>query len=254
MRKVACILAVCALCTWTANATLLLTDTFEAYNYGDLVPQGGWATHSGTGSPVQVVADNGFTYLGTHAIQLIHGSGSRQDVNKSLGTTLGPGQKFYAAFDVKVDGPLGTGADYFAHFRDVGTGTLFVSKVGVQPDGTGFNFTLTAGAGSTPTAIFPGTFTLGTWHRIVSAYTYDTKLNEVWVDPISEASTEITGTWGGSSSGNCPAENYAFRQGGNGTAIHTVDNLLVGTSFNEVLPEPGSLMLFLGLLGLARRR
>jgi hypothetical protein len=243
-----------------ATASVFWTETFESYTQGNLVPQGGWAAHSATtANYIQVILDNGPTFPGVQAASGAHASGSRQDVNKSIGTPMVAGQKFYAGFDVKIATLTGA-ADYLAHFRGAGTSTAFVDKFGTQIDGTGFNFTLTAGSGATPTAVFPGTMTLGNWYRIVFAYTFDSSLNEVWVNPVTEASANITGVYNGSTTTPTPAqglavENFCVRQGSAGTAGFVVDNIVTGTTFAEVLPEPATLALMVvGGLMLTRRR
>lgn len=245
MRKLACVVGLVAL-AMPALATTFWTETFESYNVGNLVPQDSWVSHSGqTGIPVAVILDNGPTYPGEKAIYAVHGGSSRQDVNKPLGDTMAAGDKWYAGFDVKVTGPIG-GSDYFAHFLQ-GTSN-FGAKTGVAAFEDGFQFTLTNGSGSTPTQFWATKLALGTWYRVITSYDFDSGMSELWVDPIDSSSTKISGSW---FAGNAMTA-YAFRQGGNSTAGQTVDNVIVGTSFAEVLPEPSSIMLL--ALGLLLRR
>lgn len=85
---------------------ILLTENFN-YADGNLVPNGGWAAHSGAGAnPVQVVSN---------AIVLSQGAGSREDVSRALGATLSSGTTFTYTFDVAVNDSAAASTMYFAH-------------------------------------------------------------------------------------------------------------------------------------------
>ena len=248
----------------TANASLLVGDDFNAYTPGNLVPQGGWANHSGTGSFVQVTpgsicycADAG------NYIELNHGGGSREDVNKSIGT-MGPGDKWFASFCVVVEAeePL-QDDNYFAHFKT--SGTYYAAKVFDGPAQAGGDFTFgfqAAGGGEDASVFWSTDFEYGTCHRIITSYEYDTGIGEMWVDPDCalgpEGNPKITDT--GYDSNELVA--YAFRQDNyypDPDPTQKIDSLLVATTWAEVccecIPEPATLSL-LGFAGLAliRRR
>lgn len=226
-----------------AMAGVLMSDNFNSYSNGNLVPQGGWAGHSGLGStPVQVSG-------GT--ISTVQGGGSREDVNRAAGSTMGAGDVWFAGFDVTITGADPAVATYFAHFRDDGTG--FNSRIFVMAGGGGAG-TYTFGIGdiaSTPDASFAGSFSYGTTYRVISSYNFDTGFSQLWVNAVAAGDPSIMSTTAD------PGENissYAFRQA-TGNTTQVIDNLIVATTFGEVVPAPSSLAL-LGLGGLTafRRR
>ena len=254
------------LSTAPANATVFVTDDFNAYSLGDLVPQGGWFAHSGAGNlPVQVVPSPPCFLEPSgagNAVQLVQGGGSREDVGIALGDVMEAGDKWYAGFCVVVtaDGPLaGTDDEYFAHFKT--SGTYYGAKVAVMPaDGYDFTFSL-EGDNIDP---YPGGFALGTCHRVVTAYDFDSGISEMWIDPdctlAEDDPLQVPSILIQSYAGNA-YEAYALRQSdaSNPDPTQTVDNLDVATTFAEVcgvcIPEPSTLaLLALSGLALLRRR
>lgn len=230
--------------------TILYQDDFT-YTDGDLVGQGGWGNHSGSGSLIQVSGET---------ISTVQGGGSREDASHSLGATIGAGDSWYARFDVTVGGTADASTTYFSHFKDAGTG--FNSRVFVTAPNTATNnFTFAIGetSSSTPAAAFVSDFAYGTIYRILFGYNYDTGISQLWIDPLSMASLSINSTTQAD-----PGEDLsliAFRQSG-GNTTQMIDNLVVATTFDEALtgvsstvPAPATLALFgLGLAGLGWSR
>ena len=255
------------LSTAPANATVFINDNFNAHAPGGLVPQGGWAAHSGAGNrPVQVIPGSACYSppVPGNYIEVIHATASGEDVNLATGVTMDTGDKWYAGFCVVVEAesPL-TDDNYFAHFKT--SGTYYGAKVyDAPPNVAGNDFTFgfqAAGGGEDASAFWPTDFQYGTCHRIVVSYEFDTGNGEMWVDPICElgpdGNPKLTDT--GYDSNTFIA--FAFRQDNYGDPDPTqkIDDLLVGTSFAEVcvpcVPEPGTLaLLALGGLALLRRR
>jgi hypothetical protein len=247
MRRFAFLPMICGLFAWPASAQFY-TETFEAYNVGNLAEQGGWTAHSVSGViPVQVVLDNGPTFPGTRAAQLVEGSTSREDVSDPFGMVMGVGDRWYFGVDVKISG--GNDADYFMHFR---TGTLFVPRLAIRADGDGFNFGLKSPIVSYPDVYETVTRSLDVWYRIVASYEYETGNTALWVNPSlgdvdnPDIQSRIYV--------NYEVGEIALRQA-SGTATITLDNILVSDVFGDVVPEPAAVAL-LGLAGLAlvRRR
>lgn len=201
----------------TSEPAELLVEPFD-YPDGNLVGNGTWTAHSGAGNvPVQVIGGQA---------RLQQGGGSREDVNALLGATMGPGDKFYAAFDLINTG--GNGTVYFAHFKDAGT-TNFSARVFITNNGLG-NFTIgLSGTSATVAATWPAGLTLGTTCRIVTSYEYATGNVELWVDPVDQNSPRITATGGA----NLAILSYALRQAApsTGTSTQMIDNLCVSESF-----------------------
>jgi len=252
----------------SVNASELMSDDFNAYALGNLVPQDSWTAHSGAGNgPVQVLPNSachcGQTPAGNF-IQLM--PYQSEDVNKPIGATMGAGDKWYAGFCVQVQedtehygGPV-TKSDYFAHFLQ--STNTFAAKVGVTPPNASgdYTFYLHQGSGSGPGAVWSTDFAYDSCHRIVTSYDYDSGDVEMWVDPIialgpeGNPSVTVTGVYPGDE-----ITAYAFRQGYNNPAIENCDNLIVADAWADVccecVPEPSTLaLLVLGGLALARRR
>jgi hypothetical protein len=125
----------------------LFVDTFS-YSDGDLVGNGQWAQHSGSGDTMDV--------LGGKAIVEMRTPNLTQDVNHPLGATLSPGETWYYALKVTVTDqrPNTTdqfGTTYFAHFKDTGTfnfrGRLYTTN-GTDP--TKFRFALSSSSFTNP--------------------------------------------------------------------------------------------------------
>jgi hypothetical protein len=226
---------VLALASGAAQATVLVNETFT-YPNGTLVPQGGWAAHSGAGS-------NSVQVTGGMAV-LNQGAGSREDVNKAF-TAIGAGMTVFAAFDVVNTG--GNTAAYFAHFMT--NPTTFRGRIFVAP-GSGGDYTIGLGEGATPAVSWGTNLTFGTTYRVVLSYAFDTGATQLWVNPANFASTSISNAATASGAINA----FGLRQT-TGNSTQTIDNLIVGTTFDEVIPTPGSLAL-LGIAGVvaARRR
>ena len=274
MRRFAAVMAVVLsvlLISTSANASSFIDDDFNqpAFVPGNLVGQQSWDTHSGTGYPVQVLPGS-ICYdeqvPGDGFIELTHGVDSREDVNKLLGVTMGPGDKWYAGFCVVVWAPEPLQDDnYFAHFKT--SGTYYANKVFDGPANTpGNDFTFgfqAAGGGEDASVFWTEDFQYGTCHRIITSYEYDTGIGEMWVDPICElgpdGNPKITDT---GYSANA-LEAYAFRQDNyypDPDPTQWVDSLDVATTWAEAcvvcVPEPVTLSLLVvgGLLVMRRRR
>lgn len=245
--KITLAVATIALMATPSMGTLLLNETFS-YSDGGLVANSGgnWTAHSGAGSNSQTVSSG--------MASLVQGSGSREDTNRLIGSTLAAGGKWYAGFDVSVDGSTATGPVYFAHFKD-STTTNFSSRVWSAAPQSAGDYTLALSSSSNAPINWGADLDFGTTYRVVISYAFDTGAAELWVNPANELSTKITDT--GTASRALLA--FALRQGtppsGANATTQLVDNLLVGTTFNEVVPEPGTLSLLgIGALALIRRR
>ncbi len=237
MKKLGFLLMVVMLAS-PGFALVLMSDNFDSYTSGNLVGQGGWAAHSGAGNvPVQVV--NG-------TVKLITQSASAEDVNKSVGATMGAGDVWYAGLDVIV-GSSSLGKDYFAHFLQ-GTSN-FAARVGVDIGSGGkFAFGL-LGVPAYSEALTAFVYDVEQTYRVVTSYNFTTGLCTMWVN-----GTEVlTQNW---YTGNANTA-YAFRQGSSGSLRLTVDNLVVATSYAEAaVPEPATMALLGlgGLLAVVRRK
>ena len=207
------------------QASVLYSDPLTAppLNAGNLVGQDGWTAHSGGGSvPIQV---------GASGVTLVQGSGSREDASVAF-TPISAGQTYYFGFDVVVTG--GNSNAYFAHFKDVATDFTVRTFVAPSTNGGDFSFGLSPD-GSSPTNTWATGLTFGQTYRVVGAYSADTRLNRLWVDPTSEVSTSLSAI----DPVAAAVAAFALRQtAGNSTQL--VSNLSVGTTWDSVMPNVGT--------------
>jgi hypothetical protein len=213
-----------------ASAAVLLEDHFS-YPTGNLVGNGGWVNHSGTGTFIQVNA--------TKSVDLTNGSGSREDANRPF-ALRGAAAKTYASFTLSVPSTAALGAfDYFAHFRPAPTTTNFKARVhsGVSTVGGNYAVGISATtATTTPVVSWPTGLIFDQVYFVVIAWDAATGTAEMWVDPANENSPKISSTDAGSIGETL--QDFAWRQGTNGASAQTVDNLRVGDTFDDVTPPP----------------
>lgn len=238
-----CLILVAILATTSsANATLLISDNFN-YPDGGLVGKnptvgGTWTAHSGTGSvPIQV---------GGGKITLVQGGSTREDVNSSLqgNISLGAGGKLYASFDLTVANPgVSISSSYFAHFLD-GTDN-FASRISITaPTTSGYQLVLSNNNSANATGVArTGDLLFGTTYTIVTTYDYDSAKGVMWINPTLETDPSLSAT--DTPYPSMTIDGYAFRQGA-GNTTQVIDNVRVGTTFSDVVPEPACL----GLLGM----
>ncbi len=219
----------------TSLATIVATDSFT-YPDGPLVGNVGspWATHSGTTG--QILVSSG-------KITLIQTTNS-EDANIPLASALGAGGTYYAAFDLNVPTPSGAVVNvYFAHHK-AGAST-FKARIWLLTGApAGFYRIGLSDTSTAPTTlgvdVWSTDLAYGTTYRIVSSYNYDTGAAQLWVNPVNEASPKLT--VGGVAS--IAVDSYGVREASNsGTTQQIIDNLCVGTLFNDVItcaPPPST--------------
>lgn len=256
MRRLVAAAALAAFAT-AALGTPLGSDNFDSYTAGNLVGQGAWASHSGMGSnPVQLVPD----VLGGLEASLTQASGSREDVYMPLSAAMTAGETWYAALEVTVTGGV-TSNDYFtAFFQELGGVFYFPTKIGVTTSpGADFTFYAHQGSGSGiaigQSVVWPTGFTYNTTHTLVFSYEYSTGRAELWVDPdfgLGPAGNPMI-TVTNPASALIEAHRFLLRQGSNAAGTQLVDNIRVGTTWQDV-PEPATAGLLAAGLLLSRRR
>ena len=231
-----------------ANATVIGSDTFD-YADGALVPNGGWANHSGTVGTLLV--------SGGQAV-VEHGTPS-EDAHRSITPVAGV---IYYGLDFSVD-DLGhvytadTDHEYFAHF---GTdGFDFCARLDVVSPTVAGDFSVgIASDDSTADAIWATDLDYDTIYRAVVKFDLDDNRAQLWIDATLETDTSILGTDQGYAGDSI--DSFALRQSDSGeNETIRVDHLVVGTTFGDVVapvPEPATLsLLALGsLVALARKR
>jgi hypothetical protein len=247
------ILALLAFVSANASATPLFSDNFNTYADGPLTTVSGgiWANHSGTLGQVDVQSG---------AVNLT--ATESEDVNAQI--TGGPYTSGLLYFSLTVNFsvlPAGAGG-YFAHFKDATT-SGFRARLFATTNGAAFGFyRLGINNGSTPVSVtFSTDLSLGSSHQAVVRYDAGAVSTTLWVDPTLETDPSVTATDVVTGFG---ITSIALRQStasGAGMGTLTADNVLVATSFAEVVsvPEPSSILLaslggLLGLFALRRKR
>jgi len=214
-----------------AGATNLMSETFP-YANGNLTPNGGWATHSGTGTDIQVVSG-----------RAVGNMLNAPDDNKAF-TAQGSSAKLYACFNVIIPTPAASpDTNYFAHFKDTGT-TNFLARVWVGASGSTFSFGLSATScscsGNCVPVFWPVPLNYDQQYTVAISYDGSTGVAEMWVNPSTELSPKVTASGGPIATVNlstfalrqssatqtaCPAGSFAWG--------YSVDNLGVGTTFDD---------------------
>lgn len=241
MNKFLTTLAATALVASSADATILINETFS-YTDGSLVSNAAWDTHSGTAGQVQV----------SSGAAILNPNSDTEDVNTVFGTVTAG--SLYFAFDLNNSALTGTPDEYFAHFKD--DGTDFTSRLHIDPATASGDYTLgISGSSSSPESVWATDLSLNTTYRIVVGFDFGTGVSTLWIDPSAVGDTNIVST-----ADTVPdLESFAFRQSGSGGEILNIDNLVVATTFTEALtgiPEPSSFAMIFGAaaLGLAAAR
>lgn len=225
----------------TAWAIVLLDEQFD-YSDGNLLGNGSWVAINGAGeNPVQV--QSGQVFLTQENL-----TGGEEDVETPVSQTLGAGGTFYYGFDLVVDQLPDEGninQSYFAFFTDVGS-VDFVTRVFVRRPASGIEGDMTFGLrtdeDSGPVSFDTVAFNLGQQYRIVGAYEFDSGLSTLWVDPTSPASPSISEVNMSideeKDNSMKPIDGFGLRQGGeSGDTTQTIDNIIVATTFAEVIGD-----------------
>ncbi len=249
------------------QAEVLLQESFS-YPDGQLsqVATNVWVTHSGGERPLNVSS-------GAAVINQANFVGGGEDVNRALSSGIDPSTnnptQLYAAFLVNfsslpVNEGTYTSGSYFAHFKS-STINEFYSRIGANTEGAAPEKFRLAIANETwtqsATIEYPEDLDLGVTYEVAVRLNLATGQTTLWVNPVDESSRSVTASDPFSfSSGTL---SFALRQGTSGVnpnrgapGVLSVDNLRVGTSFIDVIPEPStfSLLLLGGAALLARRR
>lgn len=252
----------------TITIALLLVTTFslsvyaqpmiyESFDYpaGSLVDGvKPWITHSGTTAQIQVIdtesnVGNSLSYTGYPAPagnRIFIREDQSEDVSYDFVESATSGT-LYAAFLINVaTQPVGADGNYFAHFTQAGSTSIFHARVFVRTAGAGVNlglsFSATGGANPLPT--FDTTeLPLNTTHLVVAKYEFvDGTTNDIvslFINPVLPG-TEPTPTLQlvNSAQGDNPQiGRFSFRQStasGQGMAFIEIDELRIGTTYQSV--------------------
>ena len=234
------ILTVIALATG-AQAAVILSDSFS-YPDGAIVgaPASPWVAHSGSGPML----------ISSSQLRVVSTSG--EDVNALLAGqpyTTNSAAVLYSSFTVKFTVLPSVAGTYFAHFKDTNTGaaTGFGARVwtsttnavsgGSVPAG---KFRLSIGNGTLVNAASGQIDTdldTNVVYTVVTRFACSNGLATIWLDPMDESDPGVDATDIGTVTRPNPIDvvSYAFRQpGSTASGVALVDDLAVGTLFNDV--------------------
>ncbi len=249
----------------SSYGTVILNETFS-YPDGDLKLQVGspWVSHGGGSTPL--IVTNGYAFIDQN-----DATSGRDDYNSPLSATFNPTldntSVLYSSFTANFSAlPFNSGTSvngsYFAHFKS-SAASEFYARIGASTVGAAPGTFRLSIANESGTPVFlPQDLSLNTTYLVVSRLDLSTDKASLWVNPILETDASITDLAGTISYSAGSINAYALRQGTTGSSGNVgapgdilIDNLVVGTSFVEVVPEPSSIALFgIGLTALMIRR
>lgn len=243
----------------STQAATLLNETFN-YPDGDLklAPGSTWVSHGGGSTPLNVVGGQAF-------IDQNDATSGRDDYNAPLSAAFNPltdnTSVLYTSFTVNfaalpfLSGTAVNGS-YFAHLKS-SAASEFYARIGASTAGAaGGMFRLSIANESGTPVFLAQDLSLNTTYTVVTRLDLSTDLATLWVNPNLETDASVTDTAGAISYAAGTISAYALRQGTTGSSGNIgapgdiyIDNLVVATSFAEVVPEPSAAAL--GLLAAA---
>ncbi len=256
LKKIAAIVGV-SVCVISAQATILLNETFT-YSDGDLtnVSAGAWGYHSGA---IDVTNDlsvvSGRAYINQN-----DGAQNHRDYNRLLSSTFDPAvdnsSAIYTRFTVNFaalpfNSGTSTAGSYFAHLKSSASGE-FYGRIGANSEGAApgtfrIGITSESWANGAGTVEFAQDLNLNIDYVVVMKYDLLTDRATLWINPLSEASASVVSADAPTYFAGGVINSFALRQGtSNSTGAPGdlfIDDLIIGTSFAEVVPEPTSLCL-----------
>ncbi|MFZ1072812.1 MAG: immunoglobulin domain-containing protein [Verrucomicrobiia bacterium] len=227
MKKVAYCIAVFLLSASLAGASLLLSDSFS-YPDGPLVTVSSnvWAHHSGSVTGEVAVVSG----------RVLLNEANTEDVSALLAgqpyPASGATNVFYASFTVRFSVLPANGGAYFVHFKDASTG--FRARVWALTGGAApgkFRLGISSTSGSVISATNTTDLSLNTDYTVVTRLVNSNSISTLWINPKSETDASISTS---ESVSTFTLVSYAFREN-TGEGALSIDNLLVGTSFADVV-------------------
>lgn len=201
------------------------------FNYDDgvlpLVSASAWLDYSARDSNDCYVVNSQLVLYPTNAMD-VHAYFDNTGIQPSSGTLL------FSKMKVKLDTlPRGNSGAYFTFFKDSGTSN-FKARVYALTNGAaaGTYRLAIANAAASPSAVLPVDLNLGQEYIVVTRYNVATGRSTLWVDPRYETDPSATAT---DNSSAIAILAIAFRQDSS-MGITTIDDLVIGTSFTDVVP------------------
>jgi hypothetical protein len=206
----------------------LYTNEFSYENGAlPLVSASEWLGYSAQDSNDCYVVNSQLVLYPTNYMD-VHAYFDNTGIQPSSGTLL------FSKMKVKLDTlPRGSSGAYFTFFKDTGTSN-FKARVYALTNGAaaGTYRLAIANAAASPSAVLPVDLNLGQEYTVVTRYNVATGRSTLWVDPRYETDPSATAT---DNSSAIAILAIAFRQDSS-MGITTVDDLVIGTSFADVVP------------------
>jgi trimeric autotransporter adhesin len=212
-----------------ADNGILLADDF-GYADGSVVANSAgnvpypWVNNTGSNGQLQVTSG-----------KLIMVNTNSEDVYRwftNTAITSTSGQLIHTRFVANFSAlPTANGVgEYFSHIYAF-SGAYRARLIATTNGAAAGKYRISIANGGFVTATFPQDLTLGDSHVIISRYNTGTAESTLWIDPTSEASTSVSAT---DATTTTTIYGISFRQQ-TGTGSMSIDDLLVGSTFNEVL-------------------
>ncbi len=210
-----------------APAVLLLSDSFN-YPDGPLVTVSTnlWMHHSGgTTGQVQVVSGRAFL-----------SQANSEDVSRYLAGQPYPASTniyLYSSFVINLASLPSSSGDYFAHFKTSST-SGFADRIFATTSGapSGFFRIGLANSASAFSVQLTANLSTNTDYVLVTRYAPSNASSTIWLNPSVETDPSVSASDTGTT---ITVTTYALRES-DGIGSFYVDNLLVGTSFGDVVP------------------
>jgi hypothetical protein len=211
----------------------------EDFNYPDgplvTVSEGRWKTHSGTGEQAAVVS--GCLKLSQSLSEDVSAllDGEPYGVEQAEALYVG----FLASFSALPSGANGT---YFAHFKDASATAGFRGRIFATTNSASAGALRlgVAAAANNATDLLPVDLQLNTAYRVVCRMALSDNATTLWLNPASESDPSVTST---DMAVAKAITSFALRQSlssGAGMGELAVDELVVATTFEEVVTASSS--------------
>ena len=219
------------LCAPISEAAIILSDSFDYPNGSVVTNSGGvWGTHSGITGQVQVTSS-----------RLVLSQANTEDINAQLAGQPYPATTnilLYARFTVNFSALPSGGGTYFAHFKDA-TASGFRGKVFATTNGVPAGL-FGIGIGNITNSNFgliSSNLSLNTDYVLVMRYAPSNATSTLWLNPIDENDSGLTAT---DLATTLTITSFGLREslsGGDGMGTLSLDDLQIGTSFDDVVPN-----------------
>jgi hypothetical protein len=233
------------------RGSVLMNEQF-GYADGELRTVGSatWTRSSGTSNDLLVSSGK----------LLINDTNNDDATGTFIGSASVNSGKIFASFTLLGDpadvSTSGTGSDWFASF---GSGTSLYTRIfpghPVAAAAGTYRLGVTNTAASASSTFLAMDLSPTTAYQIVIRFDYSTNQSTLWVNPTSESDPNNIVATDAITPG--AINKFGVRQpGASPMGDYSIDNLLVGTTFAEVVPEPGTIAMLLvaGSMLLGRRR